>query len=205
MKKLSSLLLFAIFLNPLTTFSQDCHIPSFPQAFKLEETLNPFVTNFEVKGNNGQNLGTVEEKFISLTATFTYKDSEGNLVATAKKALLSWGTKIEVFDCKGRLIGTLQEKIFESLFKTYTNYAILDANSKEVATSEKLDWLATAITLKNPSGQVLAEMKRPMFNVFTDTWNITVSSQNTVDSRIVVVLAAFKTKADDERRSSDDN
>ena len=198
MKRSLYFTLVFLFFSKISVSTQDCAVPKMPNEFKLVEKVISLTTAFELKSKNGD-LGTVTEKLISLTTTFTYKDDKGGMVATAKEALISWGTRIDVYDCKDRLIGTLQEKVFKSLFKAHTNYSILDAQGNEIAISEKLDLLATSITLSGKDGSVFVELKRPMFNLFSDTWNIKVHPKNTVDFRIIVIVAAFKTAADNER------
>lgn len=155
---------------------------------------------FDIEGKNGQKEGVVDQKLLNWTKTFEYSDAQGNKLATGKEALFSWGTRIDITDDKGQAIGTIKEDVLKSWWKTYTQYSILDAQDKEVAKSEKVEWLGTDFTLKNNKGEVIATIHRPWFNWLRDNWTIDIQKPNEVDKRILYMIPAYKTSVDYERK-----
>lgn len=198
MNKKIGFLCFCVLFIATTVFAQNCVVP---KNMKLKEKIISVTTNLFLEDDDGNNLGTVTEALISLTKTFTYKDSEGKLISTAKEAFISVGTKINVYDSEQMLIGVIQENILKSWFHAYTVYTISDASGNKIATSEKLELLSTQIVLSDQKGNELVSLKRPrpMINIFSDTWNITYKSSK-IDPRIVVMIAAYKTAADNSER-----
>lgn len=179
--------------------------PDLPNEFKVVERVIALTNTLDlVNSNNNNKLGTITEKFFSLTREFKYTDNSGNVVATARARILSWGTEIEVSDGSGRLIGTIKEQVFNSLFKVSTTYSILDASGKEIATSEKVELLATHFTLNDKSGRLIAKIDRPWLKLFRDVWSVKISNPGAVDARLLVMIAAYKTAKDNERSSSSD-
>ena len=155
---------------------------------------------FDIKDANGRPDGVVDQKMLNWTKTFEYQDNNGKMLATGRENLFSWGTKIDITDDKGQPIGTLKEEILKSWWKTYTTYSILDAAGKEVATSDKVEWLGTDFTLKNKKGEVIATIHRPWVNWLRDNWTIDVHKPNEVDKRILYMIPAYKTSVDYERQ-----
>ncbi len=169
-----------------------------PSNFQVVERALALSNTFDVV-SGGQTYGTVTKKILSLTTSFTYTDNAGSTIATARKSLVSWGTQIEVFDSSGRLIGTIKEQVFNSMFKMSTVYSILDAGGSEAATSHKIDFLSTSITLYDGSGAQVATLNRPAINLVRDTWSVSVNNQAAVDSRVLVMIGAYKTSADNSK------
>jgi uncharacterized protein YxjI len=175
---------------------------SLPNHFSMEERLFFKWGNTLDVTKNGVNYGTVSKNPISLTTTFNYDDNTGARAATASVAFLSWGTQIDVSDAGGRRIGTIKEEVLYSLFKTWTTYIILDANGNQVAISEKTDFFATTFNLTGNDGHAIATIHRPAFNWFGDNWDVTIQDNSTVDPRLVLMIPAFKTSADNAKKSS---
>ena len=46
-------------------------------------------------------------------------------------------------------------------------------------------------------------IKRPMINVLTDTWTINIIKKGVLDPRIMTMMPAFKTSADNRRREEE--
>ena len=104
------------------------------------------------------------------------------------------------------MIGTIKEEILKSLFKVYTAYRILDAQDRLVATSEKVEWLSTDIVLRDPSGRVVAEVRRGFTENLlrlTDRWDVSIRDPQAVDPRMVVMIAAYKSSVDNDRRKEE--
>lgn len=155
---------------------------------------------FDIKDTSGKNVGVVDQKLLNWTKTFEYQDTHGNKQATGKENIFSWGTRIDITDEKGQPIGTLKEDIIKSWWKNYTSYAILDPQGKEIARSDKVEWLGTDFTLKNPKGEVIATVHRPWVNWVRDNWTIDIHKPNEVDKRILYMIPAYKTSVDYERK-----
>ena len=99
-------------------------------------------------------------------------------------------------------MGQIKEQVFKSMWtKTYSCYSILNAQGQQVATSEKLDWFGTDITLWGGRGQRIATVCRPWVNFMGDKWRVEILDPQAVDSRIIVMVGVFKTDADNIRRS----
>ncbi|MDD5629411.1 MAG: hypothetical protein PHU21_10130 [Elusimicrobia bacterium] len=173
--------------------------PQLPSQFSIKERVISFTDTFDVV-SNGKKLGVITQKILSLTRSFKYKDADGNLVAEARSRVFSWGTHVDVTDSQGRPIGAIKEQVFKSLFKVYTAYSILDAQGREIALSEKVDWLGTEINISDKQGRRVAVIKRPWINFFSDHWDVQVQDPKAVDSRVMVMIAAYKTSVDNARR-----
>jgi uncharacterized protein YxjI len=150
---------------------------------------------------NGVNYGTVSKQLIAFTSTFNYDDNTGARSATASVAVLSWGTQIDVNDAQGRRIGTIKEEVFNSFLKVLTTYKILDANGNQVATSQKTDFFSTTFNLTDNAGRSIATVHRPGFNWFGDNWDVNIQDDSNVDPRLVLMIPAFKTSADNAKKS----
>ncbi|MCC6750293.1 MAG: hypothetical protein IT371_21695 [Deltaproteobacteria bacterium] len=175
--------------------------PTLPGALTLKQRAFSWGYTFDLSGG-GQRLGEVRSQLLSLTRTFKYTDGSGQLLATARQALFSWGVQVDVFDCRDAKLGTIKEEVFQSLFKHYTVYTILDANGTKLATSKKLDWLTTKFSIEDLAGRVVVEMSRPWFNFLGDTWNITIRDAQALDPRLYIMIGAYKTAADADRRAA---
>lgn len=175
-------------------------VPTLPAEFEIREHAIALTDTFSLKAG-GRTLGTITEKILSLTKSFAYTDASGACVASARTRIFAWGTHVDVSDCSGRKIGAIKEQVFKSLFKIHTTYSILDAADREIAVSEKMDWISTSVTLRTPAGGAVATLRRSWLNLFSDTWTVKVSNAAAVDSRLFVMIAAYKTSVDNDRRS----
>ncbi len=173
--------------------------PPLPNQFTIRERFFSLTDTFDLKAGN-QKLGTLTEKFFSLTKSFLYDDSSGRCAAKARARFFSWGTRIDVANCQGQKIGSIKENVFKSLLKVYTVYSILDAHDREIAKSRKTEWISTDVVLRRKDGGLIAELRRPWLNVFVDKWTVRVQDARAVDSRLIVMIAAYKTSVDNDRR-----
>lgn len=177
-------------------------VPVLPDELTIHERVISLVNTFDLKAGNST-LGTITEKFFSLTRAFTYVDAKDDCVAKARARLLSWGTRIDVTDCSDRPVGAIKENVLKSLFKVYTQYSILDAKGTEIATSEKVDWISTDLTIRRPDGRVIAALHRPWLNILSENWTVKIADHAVVDPRMIVMIAVYKTSADNDRRNED--
>jgi len=187
--------------------------PAVPARFSIYERFFSFTNTFDLYEGDTRKFGTLTEAFFSFGRTFTYTDAANRKVAVAHARVFSIGTTVDVADEQGRPIGTIREDVLKSLFKVYTLYHVLDASGREIATSQKTDFLSTEIVLRDPSGRVVAEVRRDFKTNFfrlTDKWDVTIVDPAAVDPRLIVVIGAYKTAVDNDRRnqssgSDDDN
>jgi len=178
-------------------------VPNIPQSFSIRERFFSLTDSFDLKDSEGKRFGRVSEKLISLTKSFTYKDADGKKLARARAKFFALGSTVVVEDGEGRRIGTINEDVIKSLFKVYTHYRILDAQDNVVASSEKLEALSTVVLLRDNSGRIVAELRRGFTQNLlrlTDRWDVRIYESDSVDPRLLVMIAAYKTSVDNDRR-----
>ena len=196
---MKTLWLFLILAIPTSGWA-NCPVPDLPNDFILNERVIAWSTTLDLEDEEGK-FGKVAERITSLTRSFNYDDQNDNRIATARQKILSWGIQVDVFDCENNKIGTIKENVIKSLLKVNTEYSILDPHGNLIAQSNKVDWLATSFTLKDDWGAVVATIERPMFNWFGDNWTINIVNNDVVDPRVLVMIGAYKTSVDNQRRS----
>ncbi len=172
-----------------------------PAKFTIRERVIALTDTFDLKADRND-FGKITEKLISLTKSFTLTSPDGTCVAKARSRLLSWGTHIDVTDCAEHKIGGIKEQVFKSLLKVHTTYSILDAADREVAVSTKVDWICTSMSLTKPGGGAVASLDRRWLNVFSDSWTVKVQDASAADPRLLVMIAAYKTSVDNDRRAA---
>jgi len=182
--------------------------PSLPDEFTIHERVLSLMDTFDLKSSGGK-FGKITEKFFSMTKSFTYEDASGACVAKARSRIFSWGTHVDVTDCTDRPVGAIKEQVMKSFFKVYTIYSILGPDGRQTATSEKVEWISTDVVLRKPDGRTIAELHRPWLNILSDNWEVKIRDHQAVDARLLVMIAAYKTSVDNDRRrekssSSDD-
>lgn len=188
----------------LTSCSGSKEIQALPNHFELSErVLFKRKTSFSVEAD-GKSYGNVSEAVIPVPRTLLLLDNNGATTASASVAILSWGTEINVDDGSGHRIGTIKEEVISSMLKTWTTYRILDAAGNQIAESHKTEFIDTDITLNAPDGKVMATMHRGWFTKFGDSWTVDVKDPR-IDPRLALMIAAFKTAADNDKKHSADN
>ncbi|MFC1523121.1 hypothetical protein ACFL6Y_12000, partial [Elusimicrobiota bacterium] len=165
--RISGVLAGLMFFCALACLAEKAEAPPFPSEFTITERVISVTDTFEIEANK-KKYGAITEALISLTKSFEYKDQNKKCVAKASAKLVSWGSHVVVTDCDKNKIGSIKENVVKSLFSVYTNYSILDAKDKEIAISEKVDWITTELTLTDKEGQVIVELKRPWINIVSD-------------------------------------
>jgi uncharacterized protein YxjI len=202
-KAVKNLAVFALSIASFgasSTAFAGCPVFKAPSNFTAEGEFFTIGTDMNLVSGK-KPVGSIKQRMLNFNKTFDLLDERGQKVAQAKDQFFSFGSTSEVFDCNGKLIGTIKEEVFQSLFRPMTLYKILDAKGNEIATSEKLESFSTYFTIKNKQGQEVAEMRRPFINWFSDKWEINIQNSNGIDPRILVMIPAFKTAADAERKS----
>lgn len=161
-----------------------------PTRFKVQKHAS-LVTTLDVEAG-GVRYGTITQNG-SWWTSFTYADAQGATLANAVKTNYLSGKQIEIKDASGRVLGTLKQEIFQGGLAT-TVYSVWDGAGREIAKSEKVSWGATKFTLKSGS-RVIATIEKTSF--LPAAWSVDIHVQDVVDPRILIVIAAFKTHADD--------
>ncbi|HKY64541.1 MAG TPA: hypothetical protein VJR29_14135 [bacterium] len=174
------------------------YVPQLPASFYLDEELVSATMSFHVQDDR-KRYGRISAPWFRLTPAFQYCDASGKEVAKGQVELISVGTTISVTDPSGKRIGKIKEEIFQN-FGFTNRYTILDAQDREVATSDKLELLSTSFTIKDKAGQVVAEIYQPALHCCTERWAVEVQDSSKVDSRLLALLPPFKTLKDAERR-----
>lgn len=159
---------------------------------------------FDVGCKSGEK-GSISQHIFSWSRSFTFADENGQTKATANARIFSWGTAIDVKDENGAVLGTIKENVFKSLFKPYTTYSIHDASGKEIATSKKVEWLQTNFEVHDSKGNWVSSINRPWINWLRDNWTISLNRSGDVDPRILMMIPAYKSAVDADRRSEEDD
>lgn len=187
--------------NDQTTVKTDIKPIELPNQFEMDEVILSIGTDMNINVG-ADRIGKVEERTMSWGKKFEYFDNTDRKIASAQEKLFSWGTNIEVFDDKDQKIGSFEEEILESLFSIKSIYSIKDASGKLIGKSEKLELLSTDVEILSPSGDLVCKIHRPALNLFSDSWNIEINGN--IDKRLIIFIPAYKTSADNERRSKYD-
>lgn len=184
--------------------AQASSAPELPANFSLFEKFFTVMDALEIKSGD-TTYGRVTERFWAWSKSFYYDDAQGRRVAEARARILALGSTVDVTDGAGNKIGTIKEEILKSLLKVWTTYKLLDANDRQVASSEKVELFSTEITLKAPDGRSIALLRRGFKENllrFTDRWDVSVYEPGRIDSRLLVMITAFKTSVDNDRRAA---
>lgn len=200
---MKSLLALVTLASTLSAFAV-CPEFSVPNEFKAREQLISIGTDMELRADKTR-FGDVEQRTIRLTPTFDLYNIDGKKVASARQKIFSWGTSIEVKDCENKLIGSVKENIFSSIWNFYTRYDVLDAKGNIIAASKKMEFFTTNFTIYSNSNEEILKMTRPMMNLFNDVWTVKITKSDAIDARLLSMIPAFKTAADNKKREEEEN
>ncbi len=175
-----------------------------PEHHTMSSRVFSWGWTFDIKDEHGKPEGVVDQKMLHLHKTFEYKDAAGATQATGKERIFSWGTKIDVTDANGKSIGGIQEEVFKSWWHPHTIYSIVDDKGNKIATSEKVEFLATDFTLTNNNGETIAKIHRPWLNWVRDNWQVDIQKPGEVDKRLLYMIPAYKSSADADRRAEEE-
>lgn len=169
-----------------------------PSHFKINEKVLTLTDTFAIVDDT-YSYGTIRQAFFALSKSFTFKDAQENIQATARTRLITFGTKIDVKDGSGKLIGSIEEEILKSFLKVTTTYRIEGPNGEILGQSEKIDFLSTDFYITTKDGKSVARIHRPMINLIRDSWTVDLTDKVSIDPRLVLMIAAYKTSTDNDR------
>ncbi|MDP4008558.1 MAG: hypothetical protein Q8P68_05200 [Candidatus Peregrinibacteria bacterium] len=169
----------------------------------VDEHVISLTTTFSVT-KDGAEAGEIVKKIISLTPTYTYSNKDGDCLAVARRALISIGNEVDVKDCSGKELAVIHENIIKTLFGAgiKTSYRINGPDGTEIGSSVGTKFMATSFDITDANGTAAMHAKRPMINFTGDTWRITIED-TAIDTRALILLVAFKTDADNERKKEE--
>ncbi len=198
MKKI--LLVLGILLVCLVIFKVITHHkPAAENVILVNEKFSLFRNSSKIV--TATQKGKAVETFISLTPTYTLY-MEGEKVAYAKTSFLSIGNEILYYDGDDRYLGRLKEEILKSRVLSWsTTYSLYNPLDSLLATSKKLDFWGSTITLQTPAGEQICTIHRPkrFLSFGYDRWEITVQKPGVVDERILTLIPVYKTHADNKK------
>jgi uncharacterized protein YxjI len=187
-----------------------------PDNFATDEHFWPGYIPFmgdklDVKSTEGKKLGEIDQEYWRATPTFNLYDNNNKLLAHARTEFFTWGTTNDITDGDGKRIGTFKKEVFDSWWSKLTSwgtenkYSVLDANGKEIGTSEKSGYWTTSFTIEDESGHPIATIHRPpkFTNYMCDWWDVSVQKPGVIDPRMLAMLTAFKTIGDNKKAASD--
>ena len=190
--------------------------------FRLEENFG-IATNLEIQALDGEVLGTLDERVLTIGPEYRVLNHEGELVARAKQKLISWGVTVRIDDCLGRHMATVEERVMESLLKVRTTYDILDAAGQRVMRSDKREFGGVTMEFVMADGSVAGRVERSLLGgLLYDVWTGSVAGANPQPGPpaeeqgaggrasheghegrgdvlvVLAVVAAFKTRSDNQ-------
>jgi uncharacterized protein YxjI len=160
--------------------------------FSIEETVMSIGDNFIVSSNNLK-ICKIKEKILSLTPSFKMYDMSDNLLAYDEVEFLSFNNVIKIYDAKHIYLGKIEQEIFENILSIENTYSLFDDKDNKIGTSRKLELLSTKIHIYDNNKEIV-NMKRPAFNIISDTWNLNINSN--IDRRLILFIPCYKTYYD---------
>ena len=168
--------------------------------FRLEENLVGVGTNLEIQSPDGTPFGLLDERVLAIGAEYRVLNHDEELVATAKQKVISWGVSVRVDDCLGRHMATIEERVFESLWRVRTTYEILDPSGRQVARSDKTEFMGVDMEFVDPDDNVLGRIERSLMGgMIYDVWNGSITDGSPDAMIVLAVAAALKSRADNKR------
>ncbi len=192
---------FLTLIGAISFASASCPEVKLPAYFQAVEIAHRAGADMDLQDKNGKGFGKIIQKKWKVAETFELYNAQDKLVATARKRLLSLGSTIDIKDCNGVMIGTVQENIWKSFFGVFsTQYTILNGRT-QLGSSQKAEFFSTKFTITNASKQESFKMYRRSQSWVSDVWEVTVTNANLIDYRLIAMIPAFKTSADNLRRT----
>jgi len=167
-----------------------------PNSLVVQAEFLTIGTDMDLYDTEDNYYGVVEERTFNLTRTFEYYDKNDKLIAKAKQRFLSWGTVIDINDEQGNSIGTIEQQVFDSFFSLYSKYKIYDANHKQLATSDKLDFFTSNVYIEGSTSNVKLHQESL---TLVDTWDVYINGD--IDKRLIVFIPAFISAAQTDRQN----
>ena len=173
-----------------------------PNSFKLDQKLITIGMDMNII-SNGNNIGIIEERTISIGKKFEYYDNLKKLVTSAHQKVFSLYTQIEIFDENKKLIGTVEQEVIESFFSIYSIYSIKNADGVIIAKSKKLDFFTTNVDIYDTNNKLLVKMHKRFITMFGDTWDVNILGN--IDKRLIIFIPAFISSSQAEKEKDDDD
>lgn len=172
-------------------------------VIKVSENFNLLRNTSDVTTSTVR--GKIKETVFSLKTEYTLQ-MEKKTAAVGRMSMFSWGTEIKYYDEHDAYLGYLKEDVLKSLVSWHSTYYVYDKNDQLIAESKKSELLSTSINLYSPNGDLIAKIHRPNgFLTFGfDEWTITIQKPGVIDDRVLILIAAYKTHADNEKDNKKD-
>jgi uncharacterized protein YxjI len=185
--------------------------PSAPAEVPGSPLLDPAHQSYQVKKRwfsffgpkydvyaDGEKVGTIAKRGLSLTPTYDIYDSNGQKVVTVSKKLLSFGYDARLKDEKGKDIGKIEQSFGRTLVNPTVAFDVFDASDRRVAKTDPA-WLTLSdrIDLKNGAGQTIGNMHNS-FSFFRESYSLKV--ENDLDRRLVLGMLALQINLKDEQK-----
>lgn len=170
-----------------------------PKDFEIQKRSYSLAYYFDAFGKDNRPLGHVEEKkgwWLSESAEI--KDANKKTVGSYRKTQKDSTIQIEVFD-KGKKIGTIIESHYLLTGLLMTQFTIKDAAGKKIAESEYTGWRGDALHLKDLKGKTVLSVGKELAKPGAARWDVHVPPEGTLDSRILLMVAAHKVKEEISR------
>lgn len=181
--------------------------PKVPAAPLAPEAPPPLPRDFhvEIRGDAfvlvhaGREFGKVTARRLKRAGEFVYTSATGACLAMAVLVKRPGLARLDVTDCRARPLGVIKEDYFAST-KVVTAFSLFDPGGRPSAASGKTDWISDVLELRTPSGAPALELRLRRLDFFNDRWSASVGPDGGVDSRLLVVLTAYKAETDRSRR-----
>jgi uncharacterized protein YxjI len=158
--------------------------------------------------DDGKNVGSIQRQLFKGTPTFELSDAQGRELGEARTEFFSWGTTNDVYDAENHKIGSFKKEVINSYldkamsFGHDNDYEILDGNGNKIGTCDKSGFAAPEFTFRDNAGQVTAKVQRNWINTLGDKWTVDILRPDEIDPRLVAIMPAFKTAADNSKSGS---
>ncbi len=187
-------------------YGQTCPTVEYPEQIVVNEKL-AWTDTFAIQGVNpllegSMNLGRVQGPFLNFGRHYILQDASNQPIASAKRKWFSVGTAVNIYDCNGQKIGAFHENILKELKSLRTHYTIEDAAGQVIAESANVNFLTTRFELRDPQGELFAVIERSVQGFFTDSWTVSRTQHPAADSRVLIMMAVYKTITDRESLSA---
>ncbi len=129
-----------------------------------------------------------------LFLSLSFRDLSEKVLATAQGACEKAETKLTVFDPNETKLGTILRKKTQIAPATYQ---VLGMGDRVIAEGQ-MNWLGTRFILSDPNNTHLAfaTFYRPYFNMWGDYWYVQIHRQDSLDPRLIVMIATLQTYID---------
>lgn len=159
------------------------------RIYVLNEKSLTFGTTLSIEG-----CGEVSEQTISLTRSFSIT---GKLSGSSSEEFFSTSTTYNIKDGEGHVLAKVKKDAVMSFFTFMGNiYTIYDTDDHEIAKSELSKGIRPTFTITEKTGAI---SKLTASGWFYYTWEIRQGADSHLDPRVLWIIAASKTAADNDK------